>query len=242
METHAHELHKVPGHGWKHYLLEFFMLFLAVFLGFVAENIRENIAEQHREKEFMTSLLSDLKLDTSYINRTNGVKDLKAASIDTMMDHFKKNDFPAAVPFSLLPTMRNCFVERIFVSYSGTIDQLRNSGGLRLIHNKSVVDSIENYYQQLKRIDNINGTILESQANSISLYERFVDAKDIMQNSEHIPGQLVKVNTAFLNEYLNHLIIQRISTLGTKRINEEAKSRAVRLIELIQKQYHLSNE
>ena len=37
METHAHDLHKVPGHGWKHYFWEFLMLFLAVFCGFLAE-------------------------------------------------------------------------------------------------------------------------------------------------------------------------------------------------------------
>ena len=38
METHAQELHKAPGRGWKHYFFEFFMLFLAVFCGFLAEN------------------------------------------------------------------------------------------------------------------------------------------------------------------------------------------------------------
>jgi hypothetical protein len=50
METHPQELHKVPGHGWKHYMFEFFMLFLAVFFGFLAENIRENIVNREKEK------------------------------------------------------------------------------------------------------------------------------------------------------------------------------------------------
>jgi hypothetical protein len=30
METHAHDLHKAPAHGWKHYFFEFLMLFLAL--------------------------------------------------------------------------------------------------------------------------------------------------------------------------------------------------------------------
>ena len=40
MEVHkSHNLtHKKK---WGKYLLEFFMLFLAVFLGFIAENVRE---------------------------------------------------------------------------------------------------------------------------------------------------------------------------------------------------------
>src|SRR5215813_1004344 len=63
METHAHHLHKAPGHGWKHYLFEFLMLFLAVVSGYLVENMRENSIERHREKQFMKSLLVDLQKD-----------------------------------------------------------------------------------------------------------------------------------------------------------------------------------
>lgn len=41
-QTPHHVTHKKK---WVEYLLEFFMLFLAVFLGFVAENIREHTVE-----------------------------------------------------------------------------------------------------------------------------------------------------------------------------------------------------
>jgi len=40
MEVHKHPHHVTHKKKWTEYLLEFFMLFLAVFLGFVAENIR----------------------------------------------------------------------------------------------------------------------------------------------------------------------------------------------------------
>ena len=62
METH-HPHHITHKKKWTEYLLEFFMLFLAVFLGFVAENIREYRVETDREKEFMKSLLIDLHKD-----------------------------------------------------------------------------------------------------------------------------------------------------------------------------------
>ena len=51
METHAQELHKAPGSGWKHYVFEFLMLFLAVFCGFLAENL-ENIRWKKKENEY----------------------------------------------------------------------------------------------------------------------------------------------------------------------------------------------
>src|SRR5579862_3670496 len=70
METHAQELHKAPGHGWRHYLFEFFMLFLAVFCGFMAENEREHLVENQKEKEYVNSMMEDLKKDSAFLMLT----------------------------------------------------------------------------------------------------------------------------------------------------------------------------
>src|ERR1700704_3755326 len=68
MEVHKHPHHVTHRKKWGEYLLEFFMLFLAVFLGFVAENIRETSVERHQEKEYMNLMMEDLKKDTANIN------------------------------------------------------------------------------------------------------------------------------------------------------------------------------
>jgi len=53
---------------WTEYLLEFFMLFLAVFLGFIAENLREDIAEHNRAKHYANSLYYDMIQDSMKLN------------------------------------------------------------------------------------------------------------------------------------------------------------------------------
>jgi len=70
METHAHHLHHAPGKKIWHYFFEFLMLFLAVFCGFIAENWREQLQEHRREKEFIHSIVEDIKSDTLQSNRT----------------------------------------------------------------------------------------------------------------------------------------------------------------------------
>ena len=65
METHAHHLHNAPGKNFRHYFFEFFMLFLAVFCGFLAENFREHQVEKERGKQYLHSLIEDLRNDTS---------------------------------------------------------------------------------------------------------------------------------------------------------------------------------
>ena len=92
MEVHKHPHHVTHKKKWGEYLLEFFMLFLAVFLGFVAENIRENSVERHREKEYMQQMTEDLKADTAiyadYARRNAVIYDLT----DTIVSLIKNSD------------------------------------------------------------------------------------------------------------------------------------------------------
>ena len=59
MEVHHHP--EVEKKGFKEYILEGLMIFLAVMMGFFAESLRERIADGNREKEFMVSMIEDLK-------------------------------------------------------------------------------------------------------------------------------------------------------------------------------------
>src|SRR5438477_13169233 len=63
MEVHQHT--HTERKKFTHYLWECLMLFLAVFCGFLAENFREHQVEHQREKQYMRSMLEDLKSDTS---------------------------------------------------------------------------------------------------------------------------------------------------------------------------------
>src|SRR6187431_2799983 len=66
MEVHAHT--HTARKKWTHYFWEFLMLFLAVFCGFLAENQREHIVEHRREKEFMVTMLSDIRSDKGMLS------------------------------------------------------------------------------------------------------------------------------------------------------------------------------
>src|SRR3954470_1161422 len=71
MEIHKHPHHVMHKKKWGEYLLEFFMLFLAVFLGFISENIRESNIEHKREVDYAAELLKELSLDsTACSNKT----------------------------------------------------------------------------------------------------------------------------------------------------------------------------
>jgi hypothetical protein len=84
MEVHKHPHHVMHSKKWNEYLLEFFMLFLAVFLGFVAENVREHSMDKEHEHQYITSLYDDLRADTTAVNVTIDQKKWILSKLDSL--------------------------------------------------------------------------------------------------------------------------------------------------------------
>src|SRR3954463_11341697 len=143
MEVHKHPHHVTHKKRWPEYLLEFFMLFLAVFLGFVAENIREHITERAKEKEYIHSLVEDLQTDTAILHRMIPEMRKNIRGLDTLIDQTYLA-LEGKADTRLLYYTYHHYCRNVFnVELSQrTLNQLKNSGNMRLIHDKDVAISI----------------------------------------------------------------------------------------------------
>ena len=164
----------------KEYLLEGLMIFVAVSMGFIAENLREYIGETKQEAEYVKSLINDLKLDTTYLSKSNLVKMEAEQSATDLLNYFKENPDAENIPTALLFKIDISNQLLIFIGHTGAIERLKNSGSLRLIKNKALVDSIEAYYQQNKRVDHLNSLLLNNQDYARKLKQKMINAKDII--------------------------------------------------------------
>ncbi len=66
MEVHHHP--EVEKKGFKEYLLEGLMIFIAVMMGFFAESIREHITDGEHEKQSIESLVKAVASDTAQLH------------------------------------------------------------------------------------------------------------------------------------------------------------------------------
>ena len=163
MEVHHHAHNPAEPHlkkNWKSYFWEFLMLFLAVFCGFLAEYQLEHKIEKDRELQFIKSLTTDLQDDIISLNTLIAQEYRGIKSLDTLMDllntpqlakqHGDQLYFAARTGPRIIP----------FANNSRTFDQLKNSGGFRLIRKTQVSNKIMGYYNQFLRIrlleDNYN--------------------------------------------------------------------------------------
>lgn len=252
METHAQELHKSPGQGWKHYFFEFFMLFLAVFCGFLAENFREHQLEHQREKQYMESFIYDLDGDTADLKIGFPIKDERLAAIDSVFIFFEANPEVQKVPGYVIKQMRRTVWDRRHRRNSTTIDQLKNAGGLRLIRNKNVRDSIAAYDLKWQRAEFWVAKYDLLQEKGKDYLHRIMDAKTAIheyRNQNASPASFyysdsatTPINAGPLNQYLNFLNDQKITTAQDKIAYLIIEQSAERLIALIQKEYRLKSE
>jgi hypothetical protein len=246
MEVHHHSHHPKK---WKEYITEFLMLFLAVSLGFMAENIREHQIEQNREKQYIVSFVADLESDIVNILEGMPRKDARIKAIDTLFQYFNDNPNVTAVPAIIVKKMKRAAYDRSYVRNTTTINQLKNSGNLRLIQNRKVVDSIASYDWRWSRVEYYRETYITNQKDIYHLEEEILEAKDIIgfyinndlltnENSSPITGN-IRIRREKLNAYLNLLSRQLIVTKLDKENYRKIAVMSRDLINNIKQEYDL---
>ena len=242
VHTHTHTARK----KWTHYFWEFFMLFLAVTSGFFVENQREHMVEHRREKEFMVSLVKDLESDTAQFSRIRLYRLDRLRNIDSIIIFFL--DHPdVSVPASGYILAANLFGHVSFFQNSGTLDQLKTSEGLRLIRQRNVVDSIQSYDQQIKRMALRDIYETNFMVDQTKVLQKLFDGRELLRlyadttydRKPPTPFTPVKIEEQYVNEYLNGLKTFQFLVKVDMDLQATIKTKAVRLIDLIKKEYHL---
>src|SRR5688572_28987377 len=160
MEVHQHT--HTPRKKWTHYFWEFIMLFLAVFCGFLAENQREHYIEQKREKKYIQNLLHDLARDTTNYNRTITARlerEKQAFQMVSMLYSRDRNKHLGEL-YNFARQMPR--MNTIFFPTDATMNQLKNSGALRLIKKTNIADSIVAYNATMEAYAENRSTEIES--------------------------------------------------------------------------------
>src|SRR6185369_10657067 len=154
MEVHSHT--HTSRKKWTHYLWEFLMLFLAVFCGFLAENIREHKVERDREKQFILGLVDDLVEDTITLRDVVFELGNNVQRMDSLMHLLTIPDIKSYGPELYYLGRRGSRGNRLAL-HDFTIQQMKNSGGFRLIRKENVSKAILVYYNQFSFIEMLEG-------------------------------------------------------------------------------------
>ena len=244
MEVHHHS--HTGRKKWTHYFWEFLMLFLAVFCGFLAEYALEHKIEKDREKQYIRSFVEDLERDTTALNIRIGYCDLTIARVDSaiaVLNDPRLNDRAGEIYYFLRWMHRS----DVFSVNDRTIIQLRNAGGMRLVSNKSVSDSMVEYYRDVDQIKFIYEEQVEWRRALRPYFPELFDGNDYGHaiDDKNIvirpPGlvKLVSSGPKLLNALVLTLNNIKGINMGIRRRMENLKRRAIEIRQVIIKEYHL---
>ena len=249
MEVHKHPHHVTHKKKWGEYILEFFMLFLAVFLGFVAENLREHQVEKDRELEFIKSLTVDLRDDIKSLDAMIAFEHVAIAKLDTLIYLLNDPKLAKQNGDNLYYVARLGPRAQPFANNSRTFDQLKNSGGFRLIRNAEASNHIMGYYNQFSPVrlleDNYNHEFDNYKRVAAKIFDPGIlrkqenDAGDIRRSNDN--PQLITYDANLLKELGFHTLQMNGSRRGKLALFEALKKTAVDLKSYLQKEYHLEN-
>ena len=240
MEVHHHP--HVEKKNFKEYFLEFLMIFLAVTMGFIAENIREQRNNHEIEKRNMEIIVDNLKSDTAQLSFIINGNIARSMTLDTLLMQ-KRYDLNG---INVLKRVINLYVNNvtdyIFHSNDAALEQMKTSGGLRLVKSNRVLDSLFNYSYTnwLLNYDGEYYNRLSSNLNSIA--QKLFDLVPLPGLQLSVPINL-KQKGDLIQEFYNaaNAIYFQIRTYYLK-LSQEQRVHASNLIKLLKEEYDLKDE
>jgi len=247
MEVHHHA--HTERKKWTHYFWEFLMLFLAVLCGFLAEYTLEHKIEKDREKQFIKSLVNDIKADIAQLNLVIQRRNEKINKLDSLiylinLPNFK--DYGSSIYFNAIHSARLADIR--FTANNGTLQQLKNAGGLRLIRNRAVVDSITRYDVSVRNLEILGEqeaavvteyrTVAKRIFNSL-IFDKMLDENNISHRPADNPALMpfTKQDLGDLNFTVYSI---KVVVKGMRRDSRKVLQQAINLLAIINKEYHLS--
>ncbi len=264
MEVHHHpDLHHKPK-PWKEYLLEYFMIFLAVMTGFFAESYREHLSERSKEHEYAVNIKKDLVKEAKTLELWIPSMYVRIKRFDTLISYLET---PGMVKdgSNMYYLARVSTRNGIFEPNDNTIVEMKSSGNLRLIRNRDVVNNLmdmERLLQQYRNLIDIEGKEdvmsypLLGELFDATVFDRMVRvSNDKMLSEKEYAAQSMSIiampqgNPQLLNhdkEKINTLIYylhqRKSSFFGESRQLLAIRGLVEKLIKQINEEYKLDNE
>lgn len=245
MEVHHHpDLHhqKKP---WKEYLLEGFMIFIAVMLGFIAENIREDITNSQHAHELTAQLVADLKTDTARLNTV----------IDAQTKIRRANDSLITLLQQPLATADLNKIQRLIIAShnlwpfnpaGGAIAAIKNELHLKQFAHSQLISHIADYEGNIALLHTVQDIYLQYQHNLLDAFlrEHFTPA-NLLAAFDHQPlpdAQMRNLTQAGLTQLATDMVLIRVVSDEIVRDDASVKENAVNLLKYTVSEYDLEQD
>jgi hypothetical protein len=249
MEVHHHpDLHH-NRKKFREYFLEFLMIFLAVTLGFFAEQFREDITSRHREKDFMKSMMEDLRSDSTSMQADL----LFSRNIEKGLDTLSSALYESVTKMNELELYRldGSYLRLVGAAFSERTSSQLKTGGMSNIKNLKVANAIAAYWSGIKGVEipqeNFRNRLIATADVSYTIFNgKYVSTVriDSLTHLSHVKidsaAKLMTNDAATLIGYANRIRTMRNMLKNFYLVNlEKQYNSCIALTLLIKKEYNI---
>jgi len=151
MEVHHHPQLDHKPKPIKEYLLEGFMIFIAVMMGFIAENIRESITNSEHVHHLTVQLAHDLKADDKQLDEIYQRETEIAKGNDTLFNLLQQP--LAKVDLKKVQELAvNAHSMSVFHPSEGAINAIKNELHLKQFSNSQIINHFSTYERHIELV------------------------------------------------------------------------------------------
>ena len=226
------------------------MLFLAVFCGFLAEWQLERTIEHQREKQFIRSLVEDLKRDTTQVRSYTRYIKIVLRYCDSVQQCIGNSDiFKNSNRFYNYSRELARFTR--YYPTDRTIQQLKNAGYMRLIRNWNVSNAITDYDSKTKFLAELDAQLNEEiikyrkyliEFLDLSSYDKQNPVGSFMDNqikTQGNPGYIAN-DISMTKMIYNQAFTLKMFLQAVESSADELIGNGKRLLDLLESEYRLT--
>ena len=243
MEVHHHP--EVEKKGIKEYLLEGFMIFIAVMMGFFAENIRENITNYEHARQLTSQLVQDLKEDTANLNFIYR-KQTEVLNANDSLFVLLKQPLAKADLNRIQRSIINSHNLWLFHETGGAILAIKNELHLKQFSESRIISYIASYESDMELTHTVQDIFLQYQRSMLDPFLRQHFTPENLYaafNKKSLPDtQMRNLTQADLTQLRSDIVLIRVVSNELLQDNKRLKKNAVALLQYVNKQYDLKGE
>lgn len=227
---------------WKEYLLEGFMIFIAVMMGFIAESVRSDITDNEHARQLTSQLVQDLKTDTIQLNQIYRGETLIVKYNDTLLNLLQQ-------PLEKTDTRRiqklaaNSHSIWLFHASGGAIAAIKNELHLKQFSNSKLISYFATYERHIELLHTDQDISLQYQRIYLEPFItlHFTPANMIaaFSNSSGPTAQMRNLTQGDIDQLAADMVLIRIVSKEMVTDSRSTKADAVNLLRYVTKQYHL---
>ena len=230
---------------WRDYVFEFVLPFLAVMAAFLLNTEREDYVERNLEKQYIQSIINDLKDDAKLIDEQTTFHKMRIGQMDSLMGML---EYPTSIKdFDKLYYLDKLATRNVtFANNGGTFEQMKSSASFRLIRNQEAAHGIIDYYQKIKTINLVEEREKSDQDSykriAVQIFDPFAD-KHFGRGAKDKFDKNIKL-TISNDKFLLRQLAGYIQYLNTSRnrlifLKQDLKKTGTGLIVKLKKNYKL---